>query len=150
LRRDRGDPAGGVRARPYARPRDVSLRGLDLASCARPVVSLPEKLDLARVKRLRQVVTGAVATESELRTLAEQADGWARATAAQLRAAETRLARLNADPASELGDMAIALRRVEDLNAELEEARSPVRGRCLPAVAERGWRGSPLRRTCRR
>ena len=80
------------------------------------------------MKRLRQVVTGAVATESELRTLAEQADGWARATAAQLRAAETRLARLNADPASELGDMAIELRRVEDLYAELEEARSLVTG----------------------
>ena len=90
--------------------------------------SLPEKLDLALVKRLRQVVTGEVATESELRTLAEQADGWARATEAQLRAAETRLARLNADPASELGDMAIELRRVEDLYAELEEARSLVTG----------------------
>jgi hypothetical protein len=92
------------------------------------VPSLPEKLDLALVKRLRQVVTGEVATESELRTLAEQADGWARATEAQLRAAETRLARLNADPASELGDMAIELRRVEDLYAELEEARSLVAG----------------------
>jgi hypothetical protein len=92
------------------------------------VPSLPEKLDLALVKRLRQVVTGEVATESELRALAEQADGWARATEAQLRAAETRLARLNADPASELGDMAIELRRVEDLYAELEEARSLVAG----------------------
>ena len=90
--------------------------------------SLPEKLDLALVKRLRQVVTGAVATESELRTLADQADGWARATEAQLRAAETRLARLNADPASELGDMAVELRRVEDMYAELEEARSLVAG----------------------
>jgi hypothetical protein len=92
------------------------------------VSSLPEKLDLALVKRLRQVVTGAVATESELRTLADQADGWARATEAQLRAAEWRLARLNADPTSELGDMAIELRRVEDLYAELEEARSLVAG----------------------
>jgi hypothetical protein len=92
------------------------------------VPSLPEKLDLELVKRLRQVVTGEVATESELRTLAEQADGWARATEAQLRAAEARLARLNADPASELGDMAVELRRVEDLYAELEEARSLVAG----------------------
>lgn len=90
--------------------------------------SLPEKLDLELVKRLRQVVTGEVATESELRTLAEQADGWARATEAQLRAAETRLARLNADPASALGDMAVELRRVEDLYAELEEARLLVAG----------------------
>ena len=92
------------------------------------MASLPEKLDLALVKRLRQVVAGEPAIESELRSLAEQADGWARATEAQLRAAETRLARLNADPASELGDMAIELRRVEDLYAELEEARSLVAG----------------------
>jgi hypothetical protein len=92
------------------------------------VASLPEKLDLALVKRLRKVVAGEPAIESELRSLAEQADGWARATEAQLRAAETRLARLNADPASELGDMAIELRRVEDLYAELDEARALAAG----------------------
>jgi chromosome segregation ATPase len=93
-----------------------------------PVASLPEKLDLALVKRLRQVVGGEPATESELRTLADQAGGWARATEAQLRAAETRLARLNADPASALGAMATELRRVEDLYTELEEARALVAG----------------------
>ena len=92
------------------------------------MASLPEKLDLALVKRLRQVVAGEPAIESELRSLAEQADGWARATEAQLRAAETRLGRLNADPASKLGDMAIELRRVEDLYAELDEARTLVAG----------------------
>lgn len=92
------------------------------------MASLPEKLDLALVKRLRLVVAGEPATESELRGLAEQADGWARATEAQLRAAETRLARLNADPASELGTIAKELRRVEDLYAELDEARMLVAG----------------------
>jgi chromosome segregation ATPase len=92
------------------------------------VSSLPEKLDLALVKRLREVVGGRPATESELRTLADQAGGWARATEAQLRAAEKRLAKLNADPTSELSEMATEIRRVETLSGELEEARSLVAG----------------------
>lgn len=89
---------------------------------------LPDKLDLALVTRLREVVAGGPAVESELRTLADQAGGWARATEGQLRAAERRLATLNADPTSELGDMATELRRVEDLYAELGEARSLLAG----------------------
>jgi hypothetical protein len=88
------------------------------------MASLPDKLDLALVKRLREVVAGAPAVESELRALADQAGGWARATEAQLRAAERRLTKLNADPTSELGEMATEIRRVETLSAELEEARS--------------------------
>lgn len=90
--------------------------------------SLPDKLDLALVKRLRQVVGGEPATESELRALADQAGGWARATEAQLSAAERRLARLNADPASELGEMATEIRRVEALAGELAEARGLLAG----------------------
>jgi hypothetical protein len=92
------------------------------------VASLPKKLDLALVKRLREVVGGAPAVESELRALADLAGGWARATEAQLRAAERRLAKLNADPTSELGDMATEIRRVETLSGELKEARSLVEG----------------------
>jgi hypothetical protein len=92
------------------------------------VASLPDKLDLALVKRLREVVGGAPAVESELRTLADQAGGWARVTEAHLRAAERRLARLNADPTSELSDMATEIRRVETLSRELDEARSLVAG----------------------
>ena len=92
------------------------------------MASLPQKLDLALVKRIRQVVGGAPAVKSELRTLADQAGGWARATEAQLRAAELRLAKLNADPASELGEMATEIRRVETLSGELEEARSLLTG----------------------
>jgi len=92
------------------------------------MASLPDKLDLALVKRLREVVGGRPATESELRMLADQAGGWARATEAQLRAAERRLARLNADPASELGEMATEIRRVETLSRELEEARPLLAG----------------------
>jgi predicted RNase H-like nuclease (RuvC/YqgF family) len=87
------------------------------------VSSIPQQLDLALVTRLRQVVAGEVTTESELRTLADQADGWARATSAQLDAAEGRLATLNADPASPLAEIAAEVRRVEALSRELEEAR---------------------------
>jgi chromosome segregation ATPase len=92
------------------------------------VSSVPQKLDLALVSRLRQVVDGQVATESELRTLAEQADGWVRATDAQLNAAEGRLAQLNADPASPLTEIANEVRRVEALARERQEARRLIAG----------------------
>jgi chromosome segregation ATPase len=78
--------------------------------------------------RLREVVGGAAAIESELRTLADQAGGWARATEAQLRAAEGRLAKLNADPSSPLAEIAVEVRRVEALSRELEEARELIAG----------------------
>ena len=90
---------------------------------------LPDKLDLALVIRLREVVVGGKATtESELRALADQAGGWARATEAQLRAADARLGKLNAYPASPLAEMAEEIRRVETLSAELDEARSLLAG----------------------
>jgi hypothetical protein len=92
------------------------------------VSSIPEKLDLALVRRLRQVVAGEVATESELRTLADEADGWVRATEAHLRGAEGRLAELNANPASPLAAIATEVRRVEALSRELAEARRLVDG----------------------
>ena len=85
---------------------------------------LPDRLDLALTTRLREVVGGQPATESELRTLADQAGGWARAVDAQLRSSERRLARLNAEPASPLAEIAAELRRVENLTNELDEARS--------------------------
>ena len=84
---------------------------------------LPKKLDLALVARLREIVAGEVATESELRALADEAGGWIRATEAQLRAAERRLTELNADPASSLAAVAAEVRRVEGLSRELEDAR---------------------------
>ena len=85
-------------------------------------------LDLALTKRLRRIVAGDPTTESELRTLADQAGGWERAVSAQLRAAEDRLGRLNADPASPLAGMATEIRRVETLKQELDEARSLLAG----------------------
>jgi hypothetical protein len=87
------------------------------------VSSPPDQLDLALAERLRQVVGGQEASESEMRTLADHAGGWARATDAQLRAAEDRLTELNADPASPLAEIAAELRRVETLSREREEVR---------------------------
>jgi hypothetical protein len=82
-----------------------------------------DQLDLALVSRLRRVVAGEVATETELRTLADEADGWLRATQAHLHAAEEQLARWNADPASPLAEIAAEVRRVEALSRERNEAR---------------------------
>jgi hypothetical protein len=92
------------------------------------VSRFPDRLDLALTTRLRQVVGGQPTTESELRTLADQAGGWARATEAQLRSAEARLERLNADPASPIAQIAAEVRRAEALKRELEEARSLIAG----------------------
>ena len=101
---------------------------LDLAVSPRPVSSLPQKLDLALVTRLRQVVAGEVATEAELRALDDEAGGWLRATGAQLRAAEDRLTNLNADPAAPLAEIATEVRRVEALSRERAEARRLIDG----------------------
>jgi hypothetical protein len=92
------------------------------------VSPLSEKLDLELARRLRQVVGGEAASESELRTLADGASGWTRATEAQLRAAEGRLGKLNADPASPIAEIAAEVRRVEALLRELGEARGLVAG----------------------
>jgi hypothetical protein len=64
------------------------------------------------------------ATEGELRTLGEQADGWARVLRAQIRAGEQRLQRLNGDPASPLADIAAELRLLDALRAETIELSS--------------------------
>jgi hypothetical protein len=96
------------------------------------VSPLPEQLDVGLVGRLRRIVAGQVATETELRALAEHADGWGRAAGAQLRAAEERLAVLNANPASPLAEIAGEVRRVEALSREAGEAR-----RLIDALAQR-------------
>jgi chromosome segregation ATPase len=92
------------------------------------VSRLPDRLDLALTTRLREVVGGRPTTESELRALADQAGGWARATEAQLRAAEQRLEQLNADPSSPLAELAAEVRRADAFKRELEEARSLIDG----------------------
>jgi predicted RNase H-like nuclease (RuvC/YqgF family) len=92
------------------------------------VSPLPERLDLELARRLREVVGGQAASETELRMLADEAGGWTRATEAQLAAAEERLAELNANPASPLAEIAAEVRRVEALTHELEEARRLTEG----------------------
>ena len=86
------------------------------------------QLDLALTTRLREVVGGEAASESELCELADEAGGWLRATDAQLRAAEERLTGLNADPASPLAEIANEMRRVEALSQERQEARRLIDG----------------------
>src|SRR5207248_4921654 len=92
------------------------------------VSRVSEQLDVGLIERLRQVVAGEVATESELRTLADQAGGWARSTDAQLRAAEARLTDLNADSASPLAEIAAEVRRIDGLSRELGEIHELIEG----------------------
>jgi phage shock protein A len=93
-----------------------------------PVRQVPEQLEMGLVERLRQVVAGQVATEPELRTLADQADGWERTTRGRLQAAEGRLTALNADPASPLTEIATEVRRVDSLSRELGVIRELIEG----------------------
>jgi hypothetical protein len=85
---------------------------------------LPEPLDFALIKRLRDVRDHRPATETELRMLAEQADAWARTVNAQIQTSERRIRRLTANPASSLAQIADELRRVEKLRPQLNEVRS--------------------------
>ena len=83
-----------------------------------------ERLEVALVERLREVLSDQPVTEAELRTLSERADGWARTLEGQIHASERRLRELAADPASSLADIAAELRRVETLGPDLAEVRS--------------------------
>jgi len=92
------------------------------------VSHIPRQIDLALTTRLREVVGGEAASENELRALADEGGGWLRATDAQLRAAEERLTKLNADPSSPLSEIAVEVRRVEALSQERQEARRLIDG----------------------
>jgi DNA-binding ferritin-like protein len=83
---------------------------------------MSEPLDFALIKRLREVLDQP-ATESEFRTLAEQADAWARTVSGQIEACERRIRRLNQNPGSSLAQIAAELRRVEQLRPQLNEVR---------------------------
>ena len=80
-------------------------------------------LDFALIKRLREVLDDRPATESELRTLSEQADAWARTLSGQIESSERRIRRLEQNPASSLAQIASELRRVEQLRPQLDEVR---------------------------
>ena len=85
---------------------------------------MPEPLDFALIKRLREVRDRRPATEAELRALTEQADAWARAVHGQIQASERRIRRLSANPASSLAQIASELKRVERLRPQLNEVRT--------------------------
>jgi hypothetical protein len=84
---------------------------------------MAQPLDFALIKRLREVLEDRPATESELRTLSEQADAWARTVNGQIESSERRIRRLNQNPASSLAQIASELRRVEQLRPQLNEVR---------------------------
>src|SRR3954454_7541983 len=84
---------------------------------------MPEPLDFALITRLREVLDDRPATESELRTLKEQAEAWARTVSGQIEPSERRIRRLNQSPASSLAQIASELRRVEQLRPQLNEVR---------------------------
>ena len=86
--------------------------------------SLAQPLDFALLRRLREVRDRVPATESELRTLTEQAEAWARTVNGQIEASERRIRRLTSNPASSLAQIAAELRRVENLRPQLNEVRS--------------------------
>ena len=82
------------------------------------------ELDFALITRLQEVLDRRPATEAELRSLKEQAEGWELALSGQVESSERRLQRLNANPASSLSQIASELRRVERLRPQLTEVRS--------------------------
>src|SRR5437762_11217453 len=79
----------------------------------RAAAQMPPSLDFALIQRLRDVLDDRPAIESELRTLKEQAEAWARTISGQLESSERRIRRLNQNPASSLSQIASELRRVE-------------------------------------
>jgi len=81
-------------------------------------------MELTLTVRLREILADRPATESELRTLAEEADAWRRALNAQIAASERRVAELSADPAASLAPIASELQRIESLRPELVEVSS--------------------------
>lgn len=90
-------------------------------------MAVGEQLDSTLTARLREALASP-ATETELRSLCEQADGWARALQAQIEASERRLRQLTADPSTPLTQITAELRRVETLSPELTELRALLSG----------------------
>jgi hypothetical protein len=75
------------------------------------------------VGQLRAVVRGAPTTESELRKLLTEADGWGRTLQAQIGGSERRLNSLTREPAPRLAEVTAELRRIDSLRPQLKEVR---------------------------
>jgi hypothetical protein len=82
-----------------------------------------ETLDSALTARLRETLASGTVTETDLRELSAQGDGWARTLRGQIRASERRLRSLNANPSSPIAEIADELRRIETLRPQLAELR---------------------------
>ena len=80
--------------------------------------------DLVLLERLREVLADQPVTETELRTLIEQADGLVRTLGAHMAGSERRLSALTDDPDSSLTEIAAELHRVDGLRPRLDEARA--------------------------
>jgi chromosome segregation ATPase len=98
--------------------------GLASSASLLPPNHLAKTLDSALTARLREILASGTVTETDLRELSEQADGWARTLRAQIRASEQKLRALNRDPGSPISDIADELRRVETLRPQLREVRA--------------------------
>ena len=85
---------------------------------------MPEPLDFALIRRLREVLDSRPPTEAELRSLNEQAEAWALTLSGQIESSERRIRRLNQNPASSLAQIAAELKRVERLRPQLNEVRT--------------------------
>ena len=77
-----------------------------------------ERLELALLARLREVVRNESASEGELRVLGEEAGSRVRALQREVEASERRLQRLDSDPESSIAEIATELRRLDELRAE--------------------------------
>ena len=81
------------------------------------------ELDTVLKERLRSVLDDPQdrVTEAELRKLSEEGRACTLILGAELQRLEQRLAELDGDPASSLGSIADAYRRVHDFRAHVEE-----------------------------
>lgn len=86
-----------------------------------PMVLQP---DLVLLERLREVLDDQPVTETELRTLIEQADGLVRTLGAHIAGSERRLDELTDDPESSLREIAVELSRLEGLRPRWDQART--------------------------
>ena len=85
---------------------------------------MSKTLDSALKERVRAVIDREPVTEAGLRKLTEEGRACTLILSAQLERSEQALARLSADPASSLGEMAAALQEVNELRPDLEELQA--------------------------
>jgi len=111
---------------------------------------LRETLDFALLKRLREVLGDQPATETELRTLGEQGDAWARTLQAQTVASESRLDALAADSAASLAEIDATVERLQLVAAGSGAAILLLAGlgglrHARPDSINAGWRNASFR-----